>query len=159
MDITQDSLHSTSLETLTPQFLSHFDPSLHATVSRVYNVVLAATDGRIKPHLWQMQVMQSMLKGRDAVVHAGTGSGKSLTLVLGVLARGPGAIALTISPLKRLQKNQVLFSNSKVCTSLIGTIILTGGWSVCTCSDCRDQRGFRYFCGILGGMDFNSLPF
>ena len=50
--------------------------------------------------------MISLLKGRDVILHAGTGSGKTMSFILPLLA-SPNARAITLSPLKRLQDNHV----------------------------------------------------
>ena len=47
-----------------------------------------------------------MLRRQDSVVIAGTGSGKTLCLLIPILLR-PKSISITISPLKRLQTTQV----------------------------------------------------
>ncbi|KAI9573490.1 hypothetical protein HD554DRAFT_1980743, partial [Boletus coccyginus] len=61
------------------------------------------------PHDFQLQASLAMLRGRDCVIIAGTGSGKTLCLLLPILLR-PDLISVTISPLKRLQTTQVLES-------------------------------------------------
>ena len=57
---------------------------------------------RVVPRVFQLQASLEMLHRRDCVVIAGTGSGKTLRLLIPALLR-PGSISITISPLKRLQ--------------------------------------------------------
>ncbi|KAF8589577.1 hypothetical protein K439DRAFT_1612591 [Ramaria rubella] len=51
--------------------------------------------------------MIALIKGRDVILSAGTGSGKTLTFILPLIA-DPGAVGITISPLKRLQNTHAL---------------------------------------------------
>jgi ATP-dependent helicase YprA (DUF1998 family) len=66
--------------------------------------VLTATT--IVPRQFQLEAILATLNGRDIVITAGTGSGKTLCLIIPILLR-PDTISMTISPLKRLQNMQV----------------------------------------------------
>ncbi|TMC17592.1 MAG: DEAD/DEAH box helicase [Chloroflexi bacterium] len=60
-----------------------------------------------RPRTWQGQVMDCVIQGRDVLVRAGTGAGKSLCFQALALLR-PGAIVLVVSPLVGLMENQVI---------------------------------------------------
>ncbi|KIO15702.1 hypothetical protein M407DRAFT_50160, partial [Tulasnella calospora MUT 4182] len=63
---------------------------------------------RRKPYDWQLELTLATLRGRDAVVIAPTGAGKSLPMILPLLAkeRKDGDWALCLSPLNALQELQ-----------------------------------------------------
>ncbi|KAH0828138.1 hypothetical protein J3R83DRAFT_3826 [Lanmaoa asiatica] len=60
----------------------------------------------IVPHDFQLQASLAILHGKDSIVTAGTGSGKTLCQLIPLLLR-PNTLSITISPLKRLQVTQV----------------------------------------------------
>jgi ATP-dependent helicase YprA (DUF1998 family) len=64
------------------------------------------TDGKKSPRLFQIEAMLAVLGGRDLIVRAGTGYGKTLCMVLPLLVTET-KLAVTITPLKLLQKNHV----------------------------------------------------
>ncbi|KAG2123102.1 hypothetical protein BD769DRAFT_1296734, partial [Suillus cothurnatus] len=53
----------------------------------------------IVPHQFQLKAVLATLNGQDGVKTAGTGSGKTLCIIIPILLR-PGTISITISPLK-----------------------------------------------------------
>lgn len=59
------------------------------------------------PRTWQAQAMDCVIQGRDVMVRAGTGAGKSLCFQALALLR-PGATVLVVSPLVGLMENQVI---------------------------------------------------
>ena len=64
-----------------------------------------------KPYGWQLDVAEAILLGLDCVVIAGTGSGKTIPFMLPLLLY-PNKMALIISPLKVLQRDQVCLLRS-----------------------------------------------
>ncbi|KAG1828315.1 hypothetical protein F4604DRAFT_1640580 [Suillus subluteus] len=60
----------------------------------------------IVPRVFQLEAILATLNGRDSIITAGTGCGKTLCLIIPNLLR-PDTISVTISPLKRLQITQV----------------------------------------------------
>ncbi|KAG1901029.1 P-loop containing nucleoside triphosphate hydrolase protein, partial [Suillus fuscotomentosus] len=58
---------------------------------------------------FQLEAVLATLNGQDTIITAGTGSGKTLCIIIPMLLR-PGTISMTISPLKCLQATQVLES-------------------------------------------------
>lgn len=55
----------------------------------------------------QMEAARSVLHGQDVFVRMATGSGKSMCMFLGPLAKSETAIGLIISPLNGLMQQQV----------------------------------------------------
>ncbi|KAF8834573.1 hypothetical protein BDN67DRAFT_873768, partial [Paxillus ammoniavirescens] len=70
-------------------------------------VIWVITRGTVVPRIFQLQASLAMLRRRDNVIIAGTGSGKMLCLLIPMLLR-PDSISITISLLKHLQTSQVL---------------------------------------------------
>jgi len=62
---------------------------------------------KTRPRAWQGQAMDCVIQGRDVMVRAGTGAGKSLCFQALALLR-PGATVLVVSPLVGLMENQVI---------------------------------------------------
>ena len=60
----------------------------------------------IVPREFQLQASLESICGRDSMVIAGTGHGKTLCIVIPMLLC-PGTTTITMSPLKRLQMMQV----------------------------------------------------
>ncbi|KAF9218744.1 hypothetical protein BS17DRAFT_668501, partial [Gyrodon lividus] len=58
------------------------------------------------PRAFQVEASLAILSGRDTLITAGTGSGKTLCLLIPMLLR-PKSMSITILPLKRLQMMQV----------------------------------------------------
>lgn len=88
------------------------------------------------PHTFQLKAIESQLLQKDVLIHAGTGSGKT------VVAAGPhahekckGKVTIMVSPLIALQEEQVSTSETKKCfTTHIndsGRNISKGVWAVC----------------------------
>jgi ATP-dependent helicase YprA (DUF1998 family) len=59
-----------------------------------------------EPYQWQLDVTEAILLGLDSDVIAGTGSGKTIPFMLPLLLH-PDKMALVLSPLKILQRDQV----------------------------------------------------
>ena len=74
-------------------------------------------------HGWQHKVVLAWLAGRDALVLSGTGSGKSACYMLpAVLSRDQGGVALVVTPLISLARDQVLrLSKLGVSACLLGS--------------------------------------
>jgi superfamily II DNA helicase RecQ len=69
-------------------------------------IVYALTETAIVPQQFQLEAVLATLNGQDTIITAGTGSGKTLCIIIPISLR-PGTITMTISPLKRLQATQV----------------------------------------------------
>jgi hypothetical protein len=63
---------------------------------------------KMVPREMQLRVVLADVHAKDALVAAGTGSGKTLPIALSILLDDPAAnyLSITISPLKRLQVTQ-----------------------------------------------------
>jgi len=67
----------------------------------------AATLGVASLHDWQRDVIKAWRGGRDVLVLSGTGSGKSMCYMLPAVLAGRGTVALVITPLISLARDQV----------------------------------------------------
>lgn len=67
---------------------------------------LAETEKPIIPHLWQSCVAHELISGKDVILKAGTGSGKSLVFQAVSLLNACG-ITIVVSPLNALMADQV----------------------------------------------------
>src|SRR5438876_326083 len=72
------------------------------------------------PYPWQITAMEKICQGKDLIVLAPTGRGKSL-IFQGMIFSRPGAIVLVISPLKAIMTEQVI-SNLVKCLMQAETI-------------------------------------
>ncbi len=75
-------------------------------VVKCFEIFDRLTSGTFHPKLFQVQVALDVLAGRNVVVRAGTGYGKTLAMALPMLLQ-PDKIAVTVSPLVLLQEQQV----------------------------------------------------
>jgi ATP-dependent helicase YprA (DUF1998 family) len=87
-------------------FMTKLDASGQDIVHRSCLLLSAITGGTKIPREFQLEATLALLTGRDCLIHAATGSGKTLCMVLPALL-DPKAVSLVISPLKRLQVLQV----------------------------------------------------
>jgi len=71
-------------------------------------VCWAVSQGRIVPREMQLRSILADQRGRDSLISAGTGSGKTLPIALCTLLDDPAKekVTIVVSPLKRLQKSQ-----------------------------------------------------
>ncbi|EIW79388.1 hypothetical protein CONPUDRAFT_156065 [Coniophora puteana RWD-64-598 SS2] len=66
---------------------------------------------------FQLEALVNVLAGKNVIVRAGTGYGKTLAMILPILFGNSSKIALTISPLKLLQNSHVdEFNNYGIST-------------------------------------------
>jgi superfamily II DNA helicase RecQ len=61
-----------------------------------------------EPHNWQKEAIDAILRGRDVIVSAATGSGKSRVFQIPALAVD-GATVLVVAPVKSLLRDQVFY--------------------------------------------------
>lgn len=66
------------------------------------------------PRAMQLECVRAMMSRKDCLVTAGTGSGKTIAMLLAVIL-DPLSITLVVSPLIRLQINQVSIFISTFC--------------------------------------------
>jgi ATP-dependent helicase YprA (DUF1998 family) len=87
-------------------FTAKLDSAELDTVYKCSLLLSTVTDGKKIPREFQLKAVLALLARRDCLINAGTGSGKTLCMVLPALL-DPTMISLVISPLKRLQVLQV----------------------------------------------------
>ena len=68
-------------------------------------LVFSVTNGRVFPRQFQLEAGLAAYQGKNSIVTAGTGSGKTLSMVIPLLMN-PKAVGIIVSPLKRLQSTQ-----------------------------------------------------
>lgn len=95
-----ESEHETVL-----QWISSLDPEPHLDALRACLLVFSVSDGRVIPRKFQLTAGLAAFRQKHAIINAGTGSGKTLSMVIPLLM-DPEAVAIIVSPLKRLQTAQ-----------------------------------------------------
>ncbi|KAF9219321.1 hypothetical protein BS17DRAFT_789494 [Gyrodon lividus] len=78
---------------------------------RACMIIYLLTATVIVPRGFQLQASLATLNGKDSIITAGTGSGKTLCIIIPLLLR-PESISITVSPLKRLQATQVRYRSA-----------------------------------------------
>lgn len=95
-------LSSQTMTTLSHQSLSSTEPEqIVSIVQDVFSRVFSE-----EAYDWQIQAIGAILAGRDVIVSAGTGSGKSRVFQVPALAVD-GGIVLVVAPVKSLMHDQV----------------------------------------------------
>ncbi|KAF8871302.1 hypothetical protein CPB84DRAFT_1716710 [Gymnopilus junonius] len=93
---------------LPSQFLAGLSEPDRTVCYRASMICWSVSGSKMVPREMQLKVILADWKGRDTLVAAGTGSGKTLPIALCILLDDPSAnlLTITISPLKRLQVTQ-----------------------------------------------------
>jgi len=81
------------------------DKDRYLDALRAFLLVFSVTDGQIVPRQFQLSAGLAAHWGKNSIVNAGTGSGKTLSMAIPLLM-DLEAVAIIISPLKRLQITQ-----------------------------------------------------
>lgn len=95
-------------------------PRLKARVAEIELAEAAQDIFGYTPRRWQLRAAIAILEGRDTMVVAGTGSGKSLVFALVAIAAGlvrSRGLVVVICPLKVLQLDQVALVSFIGCVS------------------------------------------
>ena len=71
-----------------------------------FNIMDKLTEGKKVPRLFQMRTALEIIAGKNVVVRAGTGSGKTIAMALAMLLRTQW-IFVTLAPLLALQEQHV----------------------------------------------------
>lgn len=87
-------------------FLEKLDASEQDAVYKCSLLLSAVTNGKKVPREFQLKAVLALLSRQDCLINTGTGSGKTLCMVLPALL-DPTMVSLVVSPLKRLQILQV----------------------------------------------------
>ena len=86
-------------------WITSLDPDQYLDALRASLLVFSVSDGRVAPREFQLTAGLTAFWQKHAIVNAGTGSGKTLSMVIPLLM-DPDAVAIIVSPLKRLQITQ-----------------------------------------------------
>ena len=86
-------------------WVSSLDPDPCLDALRACLLVFSVSDGRVVPREFQLTAGLAAFRRKHAIVNAGTGSGKTLSMVIPLLM-DLEAVSIIISPLKRLQTTQ-----------------------------------------------------
>ncbi|KAJ3536083.1 hypothetical protein NMY22_g6193 [Coprinellus aureogranulatus] len=92
--------------TLPEAFWSALDANQRAIALRLCLLAFVSSDFTVLPRAFQLQAAIAIITGNDCLVDVGTGSGKTLVMVLLALYYSKRTL-LVVSPLKRLQVLQV----------------------------------------------------
>jgi hypothetical protein len=83
----------------------HSDLGSYLDALRACLLVFSVTDGQTVPRPFQLSAGLAAYRRTCSIVNAGTGSGKTLSMAIPLLM-DPEAVAIIVSPLKRLQTTQ-----------------------------------------------------
>ena len=112
LDYTLDELQQHALQDIGSQlpndYISILSNNDKIDALRACLIVHRLTSRTIVPRKFQLQASLAILDGKDTIITAGTGSGKTLCQLIPMLLR-PNSLSMTISPLKRLQVTQVRY--------------------------------------------------
>lgn len=89
-----------------PGFVNSLTQAELKILKQSFVVLDRASAGRLYPRKLQLQAVIAVCSGKDLVMRAATGAGKTLMMVIPALLN-PDNIVLTFSPLKFIQENQV----------------------------------------------------
>ena len=95
-----------SSQQLRHEFIENLESPEREIAYKCCLLLYTVTNGEKVPREFQLEATLALLAGRDSLINAGTGSGKTLCMVLLALL-DPMSVSLVISPLKRLQILQV----------------------------------------------------
>ena len=87
------------------RWIDALDLDLSLDALRACLLALSVTDTRIIPRQFQLEAGLAAYRDKNTIINAGTGSGKTLSMAIPLLM-DPRAVAIIISPLKRLQTSQ-----------------------------------------------------
>jgi ATP-dependent helicase YprA (DUF1998 family) len=97
------------LASLAPAFVACLTPEQKDIVFEAFFRLDYLSNGFKIPRPFQLDFTLALREGRDVVLRAGTGYGKTIAMVLPIIL-SRGQVAITISPLKLLQETQVCVS-------------------------------------------------
>jgi ATP-dependent helicase YprA (DUF1998 family) len=100
-----------SSEALPDAYIDSLDDKHKTIALRACLIIHIVSKYIIVPRKYQLEANNGLEDGRDVLVNAGTGSGKTLCLIMPNLLH-PNTSSMTISPLKRLQTLQVLLAHT-----------------------------------------------
>jgi ATP-dependent helicase YprA (DUF1998 family) len=95
------------LNDLPSDFVKQFKPKERDIIVEAFLQTDFRTLGIQAPRPFQLECAVALKTGHDLLCTAGCGAGKTLAMALPVMMLDEGKIALTIVPLKLLQKNHV----------------------------------------------------
>jgi len=106
-------------------------------------VCWAVSQGRIVPREMQLRLILADQRGRDSLISAGTGSGKTLPIALCTLLDDPAKkkVTIVVSPLKRLQKSQANEFTMHFGIRAVGNRAFLASSVSFRCFAARDNKG------------------
>ncbi|KAG6843060.1 hypothetical protein H0H93_002422, partial [Arthromyces matolae] len=102
-------------EKLPSVYLEQLDDADRSTAYRACMLAWIVTERTQVPRELQLRAFLATFHGHDSLISAGTGSGKTLVIILSLLLDNPAehSLSITISPLKRLQATQAEDMNKR----------------------------------------------
>jgi superfamily II DNA helicase RecQ len=99
-------------------FLDSLDDKQRHTVFLACVLVFVLSLGKVVPRVFQLEAVLGALSGRDGIIASGTGSGKTLVMII-LLLLCPTELCVLIVPLKRLQQAQLEAFNSYAIKTVV----------------------------------------
>ena len=87
------------------EWIDSLEPAPYLDALRASLLVFSVSDGQMVPRKFQLTAGLAAYREKHAIINTGTGSGKTLSMVIPLLM-DPKAVAIILSPLKRLQITQ-----------------------------------------------------
>ncbi|KAJ7611076.1 P-loop containing nucleoside triphosphate hydrolase protein [Mycena polygramma] len=97
-----------AFQTLPLTFMNTLTSPEKLVVLEAFMYLDFASQGTKVPRALQLRANLAVKAGQDVLVRSGTGSGKTISMILPVLSLGKDAIVITISPLRLIQDNHVV---------------------------------------------------
>ncbi|KAJ7767332.1 P-loop containing nucleoside triphosphate hydrolase protein [Mycena metata] len=107
LPLPMSSFALTALRALPPVFMASLTTQERVVVVDAFLYLDFASKGTKAPRELQLRAAIAVKAGEDLLVRSGTGTGKTLAMILPVLSMAKDSVVITISPLRLIQDNHV----------------------------------------------------
>ncbi|KAK6985173.1 Werner syndrome ATP-dependent helicase [Favolaschia claudopus] len=96
-----------AFRSLSPTFMATLTPAERLIALEAFLCLDIASKGKMAPRELQIRSAIAARQGKDLIVRSGTGTGKTLAMILPVLMLPKGSVVITVAPLRLIQDNHV----------------------------------------------------